>query len=118
MVFVFLGRHPCLFCIATKAEIQLPPSERSCEPRTLAQMKNDLERFRENGADLKFFKMLEDECCLLDVEVAHCLGGSNEQLKFCYHFLRLYPSSNFAIEFQNMFMTWDLYRIAFITKPS
>ena len=53
---MFVGRHPCLFCIATKAEIQLPPSERSCEPRTLAQMKNDLERFRENGADLKSAK--------------------------------------------------------------
>ena len=25
--------------------------------------------------------MLEDECCLLDAEVAHCIGGTDEILK-------------------------------------
>ena len=49
----FTGRHPCLFCTATKAQIQLPPEERLCHPRTLDQMKADLKSFRDSGGDLK-----------------------------------------------------------------
>nr|XP_054764922.1 uncharacterized protein LOC129271647 [Lytechinus pictus] len=40
------GRHCCLFCTATKAEIKKPLSERDTQQRDLESMEEDLEKFK------------------------------------------------------------------------
>ncbi|XP_057313753.1 uncharacterized protein LOC130655069 isoform X2 [Hydractinia symbiolongicarpus] len=48
------GRHPCLYCIATKEEIQKPVDIRGKFPvRTLETLKENLAKFRDSGGNLK-----------------------------------------------------------------
>ena len=48
------GRRPCLYCLMSKAEMQLPLSEQpACEPRSLESLKIDHERFKANGSRLQ-----------------------------------------------------------------
>ena len=44
-----LGRHCCLFCQATKEEIQQPSCDRNVTVRTLDTLEENLQDFRING---------------------------------------------------------------------
>ena len=50
----FLGRHCCLFCETTKANMQLPEGRREkCKRRTLESLRKDLQAFIAAGNDIK-----------------------------------------------------------------
>ena len=47
------GKRPCLYCLMTKQDMQLPPAEQpSCETRTLQSLAADLKRFEADGSRL------------------------------------------------------------------
>ncbi|XP_047127237.1 uncharacterized protein LOC124808269 isoform X1 [Hydra vulgaris] len=112
------GRHCCLFCEITSSEMQLNIEART-RPillRTLAILKSDYERFKNDGGNikraknfnnvideplfdipieqiaipalhislgifLKFFKILEVECHLLDIKLAGFLAINDKHLE-------------------------------------
>ena len=54
MIDSLLGRHSCLFCHITKEQMQLAPVDRpKISNRSLESLKSDLEKFREDGANIK-----------------------------------------------------------------
>ena len=61
----FSGRHPCLLCQISKAEMQISPENRTKQPvlRTLETLDENLKKFLESGGDLKnakhFFNVIE-----------------------------------------------------------
>lgn len=55
--FLYKGRHCCLFCNTTSANMQPPKNKQDKNSkRTLATLANKLETFREAGNDIKFAK--------------------------------------------------------------
>ena len=52
------GKRPCLFCLLTKPEMQLPPSEQPLhEVRTLQSLEADFQEFQANGSCLSKAKL-------------------------------------------------------------
>ena len=57
LFFIYKGRHCCLFCNTTNANMQPPKSrQEKNSQRTLKTLANKLNTFREAGNDLKFAK--------------------------------------------------------------
>ena len=55
------GRRPCLFCLSTKAEMQLPPTQQPAhEERSLQRLNEDLKRFEQNGSCLAHAKLFNN----------------------------------------------------------
>ena len=57
LFFIYKGRHCCLFCNTTNANMQPPKSKQDKNSkRTLTTLANKLKAFREAGNDVKFAK--------------------------------------------------------------
>ena len=56
MFYYFQGRHCCLFCCATREEIQMDKENRLSTIRTLETLDNDHRKFLESGGNLKNVK--------------------------------------------------------------
>ena len=70
LFFIYKGRHCCLFCNTTNANMQPPKSRQDKNSqRALKTLANKLNTFREAGNDLKFAKfhdnVIDDDIILL-----------------------------------------------------
>ena len=68
------GYHPCLYCTATKDDIQRPPPTIN-EKRTLASLAREHLAFVASGADKKKAKSFKNviNSALLDIEISSCV---------------------------------------------
>ena len=72
--YSFIGRRPCLWCHATKDEIQLPLESRGkCHSRSLATLRQDFVRFTASGSDLKKAKLFNNVIApfLFEIDIDH-----------------------------------------------
>ena len=67
--------HPCLYCLASKAQIQSPPvfNQGNINERNLAQIERDYDKFRRSGRQKTKIKLFNNVVRkpLLDVEIDH-----------------------------------------------
>ena len=67
--------HPCLYCLASKAQIQSPPvfNQGNINERNLAQIERDYDKFRRSGRQKTKAKLFNNVVRkpLLDVEIDH-----------------------------------------------
>ena len=56
-----IGRHCCLWCLITQADLKIPLEQRGRFPtRSVESLRNDYKSFTESGGDLKHAKLFNN----------------------------------------------------------
>lgn len=105
------SRHPCLWCLVTSEEMQLPSCERlHVLRRTLNSIKEDFQRFTDDGMDLKRAKLFNNciDEVFFDIDLSQvCCPGLHLTLGIVLKFFNMMESYAVSCDIDIALITRD-----------